>query len=126
MFPNMNVDDGVTVSEAALSLMTYSEEYIAVLLRNIDALSKHYSHLYVQKWRFLRHCVWQRALGKIATELHAGRDKKVTSVVKNDTGRKTKAKMWRWTSLPCFIMSLVMAHRPHPLSQTIAKQLGIL
>ena len=91
----MKAEDSIRVLETALSLTTSAEEYLAVLLRNIDALFKHCSRLCVRKCRFRRHCVRPRALSNIANELQSGREDVVMSVLKNDKSRKMKAKMRR-------------------------------
>lgn len=48
---SLKAEDGISVAKTALSLATSTEEYLAVLLREFDALFKYYPRLYVRKWR---------------------------------------------------------------------------
>lgn len=86
--------------ETALSLATNAEEYLAVLLRKVDALDKHYSRPYARNRRFHLHCIRQSALRNFSNEVLSCRDDAVTSVIKNSMGRKLETLMWRRVPLP--------------------------
>lgn len=61
----METDDGIAALDNLLSLTTCTEEYLTVLLHNIDTLVKHYSRTYVRMWRFRRHYIRQSVLSSI-------------------------------------------------------------
>ena len=88
----MKAEDGIPALETALSLTSSAEEYMAVLLRNIDSLYGHYSRPYLRKWRFRRQCARQSALSNICNELLSGRADVVTNFTTSDIGRKTAAR----------------------------------
>ena len=91
----MKAEDGIPALETALSLTSSAEEYLAVLLRSLDVLYKHYFRPYLRKWRFRRHCVRQSALSNICNELLNGRDEVVANVSRKDNRRTINAKMRR-------------------------------